>query len=49
MHEAGNLKPVSALGQPRGIEWGGRWAQDEGTHVYPWSIHVVLLKTITIL
>lgn len=26
---------ANALGQPRGIRWGRRWVQDEGTHVYP--------------
>ena len=33
---------VGALGQPRGMGWGGRWedVQDEGTHVHPWLIHV---------
>ena len=39
MHETG-LK-ASALGQPRGMGWGGRWegVQDGGTHVHPWLIH----------
>ena len=33
---------AGALGQPRGMGWGGRWegVQDEGTHVHPWLIHV---------
>ena len=34
---------VGALGQPRGIGWGGRWVGGSGlggTHVYLWLIHV---------
>ena len=33
---------VGAVGQPRGMGWGGKWegVQDGGTHVYPWLIHV---------
>ena len=39
MHEAGFK--AGALGQPRGIDWGGRWEgfQDGGTHTHPWLIH----------
>jgi len=31
---------ADALGQPRGIGWGGRWegVQDGGTHVHSWLI-----------
>ena len=34
-HEAGHPKP-SALGQPRGIGWGGRWERGSGSggHMY---------------
>jgi len=43
MHEAGHPKP-SALGQPRGMGWGGRWELGRGSgwgrHVYLWLIHV---------
>ena len=40
MHETA-LK-ASALGLPRGLGWGGRWAGglEWGTHVHPWLIHV---------
>ena len=33
---------AGALGQPRGMGWGGKWkgVQDEGTHVHPWLVHV---------
>ena len=32
---------VNALGQPRGMGWGGRWGGSGwGTHVHPWLIHV---------
>ena len=33
---------ASALGQPRGMGWGGRWvgAQDAGTRVHLWLIHI---------
>ena len=33
---------ASALGQPRGVGWGGRreWGLGRGTHVHPWLIHV---------
>ena len=33
---------ASVLGQPRGMEGGGRWEGDSGwgTHVHPWQIHV---------
>ena len=33
---------AGALGQSRGIGWGGRWerAQDRGTRVHLWLIHV---------
>ena len=33
---------ASALGQLRGMEWGGRWEEGLGwgTHVHPWLIHV---------
>ena len=52
MHEAG-IPKAGALGQPRGMGWGGRW--EEGfkmreTHVYPWLIHIdVWQKTIAVL
>ena len=43
MHEAGPSKLV-ALGQPRGMGWGGRregdLGQEGGAHVHPWLIHV---------
>ena len=37
MHET-----ASALGQPRGMGWGGKWEGGSGcgTHVQPWLIHV---------
>ena len=41
--DAGNRAlSASALGQPRGMGWGGRWEGDSGwgTHVYLWLIHV---------
>ena len=33
---------ASALGQPRGMVWGGRWdgGSGWGTRVHPWQIHV---------
>ena len=33
---------ASALDQPRGMGWGGRWEGGSGwgTHVHPWLIHV---------
>ena len=33
---------AGALGQPRGMGWGGRWGGFQGgsTHVHPWLIHV---------
>ena len=33
---------TGALGQPRGMGWGGRWERGSGwgTHVHPWLIHV---------
>ena len=33
---------AGALGQPRGMVWGGRWEGGSGwgTCVYPWQIHV---------
>ena len=33
---------AGALGQPRGMGWGGRQegVQDGGTHVHPWLCHV---------
>ena len=33
---------ASALGQPRGMGWGGRWEEGLGwgTHVHLWLIHV---------
>ena len=33
---------ASALGQPWGMGWGGRWEGSSrwGTHVHPWLIHV---------
>ena len=33
---------AGALGQPRGMGWGGRWegGSRQGTHVHPWLIHV---------
>ena len=43
---------ASALGQPRGMEWGGRWeaVQDGGTPTHVWLIHVdVWEKNITML
>ena len=51
MHEAGHSKPV-LWDNPEGWggEAGGRDAQDEGTHVHPWLIHVnVWQKNTTIL
>ena len=30
---------AGALGQPRGMGWGGKGVWDEGTHVRPWLIH----------
>ena len=32
---------AGALGQPRGMEWGGRREEGSGrgTHVYLWQIH----------
>ena len=32
---------ASALGQPRGMGWGGRWEVGSGwgTHAHPWLIH----------
>ena len=40
MHETA-LK-AGALGQPRGMGWGGRYDRclGRGTHVHPWLIHV---------
>ena len=44
MHEAEHSKPVSpsALGQPRGMGWDGRWERGSGwgTHEHLWLIHV---------
>ena len=33
---------ATELGEPRGMGWGGRWegAQEGGTCVHPWLIHV---------
>ena len=33
---------AGALGWPRGMGWGGRWAggSEWGTHVNPWLIHI---------
>ena len=33
---------AGALGQPRGLGWGGEWERGSGwgTHVHPWLIHV---------
>ena len=33
---------ANALGQPRGMGWGGKWERRSGwgTHVHPWLIHV---------
>ena len=38
----GRALKASALGQSRGMAWGGRWegVQDVGTHVHLWLIHV---------
>ena len=35
------LKKTEELGQPRGLEWGGRREEGSGwgTHVYLWRIH----------
>ena len=46
IHEAGALK-ADALGQPRGMGWGGRVEgfQDGGTHILPWLIHVNVWQT----
>ena len=35
---------AGALGQPRGMGWGGRWKRGSGwgTHVHPWWIHVTV-------
>ena len=40
MHETSAR--AGALGRPRGIGWGGRWAGGSGwgIHVNPWLIHV---------
>ena len=43
---------VGALGQLRGMGWGGRWEGGSGwgTHVHSWLIHVsVWQKTTTVL
>ena len=42
MHEAGRAPKAGALGQLRGMGWGGRWVGGSGggTHVCPWLIHV---------
>ena len=36
------LEPISALGRPKGMVWGGRREEGSGwaTHVYLWRIHV---------
>ena len=36
-----NQTGAGALGQPRGMEWGGRREEGSGwgTHVYLWQIH----------
>ena len=33
---------ADALGQPKGMEWGGKWkgGSSWGKHVHPWLIHV---------
>ena len=31
---------AGALGQPRGMGWGGKGGSGWGTHVHPWLIHV---------
>ena len=43
MHEAGHSK-AGALGQLRGMVWGGRWegVQVRGTHVHSWLTHVTV-------
>ena len=37
---------AGALGQPRGMVWGGRWEEGSGwgTHVYLWQIHFDIWK-----
>jgi len=38
---------ASALGQPRRIEWGGRWrgeVQDGESQIHLWLIHVDVWK-----
>ena len=40
MTSANRAVKDGALGQPRGMGWGGRGAQDGGIHVHPWLIHV---------
>ena len=41
---------AGALGQPRGMRWGGRWEggsgpeRGGGAHVCPWLIHVDVLQ-----
>ena len=43
--KAGNK--VCALGQPRGMGWGGRWEGGSGwgAHVHPWLVHVNVWQT----
>ena len=40
--ECSRALKVRALGQPRGMGWGGKWVRDSGwgTHVHPWLIPV---------
>ena len=42
LHAWSRTLKASALGQPWGIGWGGRWKEDSewGTYVHPWLIHV---------
>ena len=44
MHETGGVLRAGALGQPKGMEWGGSWEGGSGwgTHIHPWLIHVNL-------
>ena len=39
MHEAGHSM-ACALGQSRGVGWGGRWEKGSGWGGHMWLIHV---------
>ena len=41
--DAQRWAPTGALGQPRGVGWGGRWERGLGcTQVPQWLIHVAV-------